>query len=197
MAKKKTKQETEQPVVTTELNEEVTTAQVDEPKLDETEVVTPTKPKQDKSTKPVDVDTSYQTVLVGFAPKLSSKSTGKVGYELALNDDDKKLYLRLTSNDSGGLFSKEWVSLEATFDLLEKLDADKPFKSSVFKVVIKGGSANNVSFFSAVIRCDEVALIEKSDKSQFLHMVNPLLINRRDYLMKLKPLPTKSEKAKK
>ncbi|OUS29522.1 hypothetical protein A9Q98_06280 [Thalassotalea sp. 42_200_T64] len=184
MAKKNNKLETEQPVVTTELNKEAVTTTDTDLNIDETK-------------KSVDVDTSYQTVLVGFAPKLSSKSTGKVGYELALNDDDKKLYLRLTSNDSGGLFSKEWVSIEATFDLLEKLDADKPFKSSVFKAVIKGGSANNVSFFSAVMRCDDIALVVKSDKSQFLHVVNPLLINRRDYLMKLKPLPNKSEKAKK
>jgi hypothetical protein len=71
---------------------------------------------------------------------------------------------------------------------------DKPFKSSIFKAVIKGGSANNVSFLSAVLRCDEMSLILKSEKSQFLHLVNPLLVNQRDRLTKLKPLPTSSLK---
>ena len=140
-----------------------------------------------------DVDNHFKTLLVGHAPKLSSKSSGLIGYEIALNTDDKSRYLRLTSNDSGGLFSKEWVKLDDLYELLEAMEADKPFKSSVFKSVMKGGSANNVSFLSAVLRSEEIALTLKSDKSQFLHVVNPLLINQRDRLAKLKPLRTSSK----
>jgi hypothetical protein len=140
-----------------------------------------------------DIDSHFKTLLVGHAPKLSSKSQGLIGYEVALNTDDKSRYLRLTSNDSGGLFSKEWVKLDDLYELLEAMEADKSFKSSVFKSIIKGGSANNVSFLSAVLRSEEVALILKSEKSQFLHVVNPLLINQRDRLSKLKPLRTSSK----
>ncbi|MFT5636109.1 MAG: hypothetical protein ACI89T_001566 [Cognaticolwellia sp.] len=140
-----------------------------------------------------DIDSHFKTLLVGHAPKLSSKSQGLIGYEVALNTDDKSRYLRLTSNDSGGLFSKEWVKLDDLYELLEAMEADKSFKSSVFKSIIKGGSANNVSFLSAVLRSEEVALILKSGKSQFLHVVNPLLINQRDRLSKLKPLRTSSK----
>lgn len=141
-----------------------------------------------------DVDSHLKTLLVGHAPKLSSKSQGLIGYEVALNTEDKCRYLRLTSNDSGGLFSKEWVKLDDLYVLLEAMEVDKTFKSSVFKSVIKGGSANNVSFLSAVLRSEEIALILKSEKSQFLHVVNPLLINQRDRLTKLKPLRTSSKK---
>jgi len=140
-----------------------------------------------------DVDSHFKTLLVGFALKLSRRSTGKVGFELALNIDDKCRYLRLTSNDSGGLFSKEWVKLDELYVLLEDMEAEKSFKSSVFKSVMKGGSANNVSFLSAVLRSEEIALILKSEKSLFLHVVHPLLINQRDRLSKLKPLPTSSK----
>ena len=140
-----------------------------------------------------DVDSHFKTLLVGFTLKLSHRSTGKVGFELALNIADKCRYLRLTSNDSGGLFSKEWVKLDDLYVLLEAMEAEKPFKSSVFKSVMKGGSANNVSFLSAVLRSEEIALILKSEKSLFLHVVNPLLINQRDCLSKLKPLPTSSK----
>jgi hypothetical protein len=140
-----------------------------------------------------DVDSHFKTLLVGHAPKLSSKSSGLIGYEIALNIDDKCRYLRLTSNDSGGLFSKEWVKLDDLYVLLEAMEADKPFKSSVFKSMMKGGSANNVSFLSAVLRSEEIALILKSGKSQFLHVVNPLLINQRDRLSKLKPMRTSSK----
>lgn len=149
-----------------------------------------------KETKEIieDIDSHFKTLLVGLAPKLSSKSSGLIGYEVALNVDDKGRYLRLTSNDSGGLFSKEWVKLDDLYVLLEAMEADKPFKSSVFKSVIKGGSANNVSFLSAVLRSEEIALVLKSEKSQFLHVVNPLLINQRDRLAKLKPLRTSNRK---
>jgi hypothetical protein len=142
----------------------------------------------------IDPDSQYKTVLVGQAKTLSAKSKGLIGFELALNTDDKCRYLRMTSNSNGGLFSKAWVSLEVLFELLEQQALDKPFKSSIFKAVIKGGSANNVSFLSAVLRCDEMSLILKSEKSQFLHLVNPLLVNQRDRLTKLKPLPTSSLK---
>jgi len=141
----------------------------------------------------VDTDIAYQTVLVGHAPKLSARTAGLIGYELALNIDDNGLYLRLTRNDSGGLFSKEWVSLDAIYTLLESLDEGKPFKSSAFKTVMKGGSSNNVSFLSAVLRSEEIALIIPSDKSKFLHAHNPLLINRREHLLTLKPLPSPAD----
>ena len=142
----------------------------------------------------IDPDIQYKTVLVGQAKSLSTKSKGLISFEIALNTDDKCRYLRLTRNSNGGLFSKEWVSLDAVFALLELQALDKPFKSSIFKVVIKGGSANNVSFLSAVLRCEELGLILKSEKSQFLHLVNPLLVNQRDRLTKLKPLPTPTVK---
>jgi hypothetical protein len=141
----------------------------------------------------VDVDIQYKTLLVGLAPKLSPKSTGLIGYEVALNEDDKCPYIRLTSNDSGGLFSKEWVGLDKIYMLLEGLAGKKPFKSSTFKVVIKGGSANNVSFLSAVLRCEEIELIVQSKRSQFLHVVHTDWAKHRDNLSKLTPLPTVSQ----
>jgi hypothetical protein len=140
-----------------------------------------------------DVDEHFKTLLVGHAQKLSTKSTGRIGFELALNVENKCRYLRLTSNDTGGLFSKEWVKLDDLYEILEIMEVDKPFKSSALKSVMKGGSANNVSFLSAVLRSEELSLILKS-KSQFSHLVNPLLINQRDRLSKLKPLPTSSKK---
>lgn len=142
----------------------------------------------------LDPDSHYKTMLVGQAESLSPKSNSRIGFELALNTDDKVRYLRLTSNSNGGLFSKAWISLDALFGLLEQQEEDKPFKSSIFKTVIKGGSANNVSFLAAVCRCEEIGLILKSEKNQFLHLVNPLLINQRDRLTKLKPLPTSAKK---
>jgi hypothetical protein len=143
---------------------------------------------------PVEVDSPYKSVLIGMAPKLSAKSTGLIGYEIAVNEENKCRYLRLTSNDSGGLFSKEWVNLEDIYIILESLAGKKPFKSSTFKPIIKGGSANNVSFLSAVLRCEEVALIVQSHKNQFLHVIHTKWTNHREHLSTLPPLPTAIEK---
>lgn len=140
-------------------------------------------------------DEQYKTLMVGFAPKLSSKSTGKIGYEIALNTEDKNRFLRLTSSGSTALFSKEWISLNAVFELLESQQDGREFKSSIFKSVIKGGSANNVSFVAGCLRSDEIGLILQAEKNQFLHVVNPLLINRKDMIMKLKPLRGAAKKA--
>lgn len=141
----------------------------------------------------IDPDSQYQTVLVGQAKSLSAKSKSLIGFELALNIDDKCRYLRLTSNTNNGLYTREWLSLDKIFSLLEQQVLDKPFKSSIFKEIINGKSANNCSFVSAVLRCEGLNLILKSS-NQFLHLVNPLLVNQRDRLTKLKPLPTLTQK---
>jgi hypothetical protein len=143
---------------------------------------------------PETVGDQFTTLLIAAAPKLSNKSTGKIGFEILLNNDDKKRYIRLKSNDSGGLFSREAICLAEINTLLESLPKDQPFKSSVFKSIIKGGSANNTSFISACLRCDEVALIIKSEKSQYLHLPHPLLDKRMELLNKLKPIESSSEK---
>ena len=149
----------------------------------------------ENQTPSTDADNSLKTLLVGFAPKLSTKSTGRIGFELALNSEEKGRYLRLTENDSGGLFSKEWISLDSLFELLESQQEDKPFKSSILKPLFKGGSANNVSFLAAICRCEDFALILPTEKNQFLHVINPLLANQKDRLYKLKPMRTSAKKA--
>jgi len=148
---------------------------------------------EDKA-EPETVESPFTTLLVSSAPKLSNKSVGKVSFEIALNNDDEKRYIRLTSNDSGGLFSKEWIKLDDINTLLESLPIDQPFKSSIFKGIIKGASSNNTSFLSACLRCSDVALIIESEKSKYLHLPHPLLTKRMELLNKLKPIESSSKK---
>ncbi len=138
------------------------------------------------------LDENYQTVLIGEADKLSTKSTGKIGFEIALNVKSKLKFLRITANASGGLFSRGWVSLTGITQLLEKIEVDKPFKSSIFKPVISGGSSNNVSFLSAILRCPLVGFIQPSPSSLFLHVVNPDLVKQVALIEKLTPIDAKA-----
>ncbi|MEZ9765850.1 hypothetical protein AB4278_23500 [Vibrio splendidus] len=132
--------------------------------------------------KDVPVDHFTNIVLEGKAKKLSPKTQNHVFYELSVHDDLNALFLRLSGNEGGGLHSKEWVAFEDIIAVLNEQD-DKPFKSTVFKFVFKGGSANNAGFMAAALR--GLLLILPSEKSVFLHVLAPDYEQRRDELMSL------------
>lgn len=128
------------------------------------------------------VDHFTNVVLEGKAKKLSPKTQNHVFYELSVHDDLNAPFLRLSGNEGGGLHSKEWVAFEDIVAVLNEQD-DKPFKSTVFKSVFKGGSANNAGFMAAALR--GLLLILPSEKSVFLHVLAPDYKQRRDELMSL------------
>ncbi|URQ87039.1 hypothetical protein J8Z28_03850 [Pseudoalteromonas sp. SCSIO 43088] len=114
---------------------------------------------------------THVVLVDGKAAKLSTKKRGFVTFTLATCIDSGELELRLTGNDGGGLHSKEWLSVTAIIDVLNVQVTDKPFKSTVFKSVFKGASANNASFLAAVLRSKDINLIVSTEKSQYLHML--------------------------
>lgn len=128
------------------------------------------------------VDHFTNVVLEGKAKKLSPKTQNHVFYELSVHDDLNALFLRLSGNEGGGLHSKEWVAFEDIVAVLNEQD-EKPFKSTVFKSVFKGGSANNAGFMAAALR--GLLLILPSEKSVFLHVLAPDYEQRRDELLSL------------
>jgi hypothetical protein len=128
------------------------------------------------------VDHFTNVVLEGKAKKLSPKTQNHVFYELSVHDDLNALFLRLSGNEGGGLHSKEWVVFEDIVAVLNEQD-EKPFKSTVFKSVFKGGSANNAGFMAAALR--GLLLILPSEKSVFLHVLAPDYEQRRDELLSL------------
>lgn len=153
------------------------------------------KNKENQSAKVNDTDNTdenYQTLLIGEADKLSTKSTGKIGFEIALHVKSKLKFLRITANPSGGLFSRTWVPIADIASLLAEIEKDKAFKSSIFKEVISGGSSNNVSFLSAILRCPLVGFIKPSPSSLFLHVVNPDLAKQVTIIEKLTPIDVKA-----
>ena len=160
-----------------------------------TTVLAPTtiKTKNGLQPEPVKVDEQYLTVLIGEASKLSTKSSGKIGFEIAQQVESKQPYLRLTTNSSAGLFSKKWIKVSDIVELLNDNKEGKPFKSSLFNSLLSG-SSNNVSFISAVLRCSDIGFIKPCDKNLFLHLVCDDLDNQFSRISKLKPSPDSSIK---
>ncbi|KIF52239.1 hypothetical protein [Vibrio owensii] len=125
---------------------------------------------------------THHILQEGKALKLSPKSTNHVFYEIGRAVVDGELYVRLVGNEGGGLHSKEWIKLTDVLDVLAEQE-DKPFKSSLFKTVFKGGSANNAGFLAACIR--GMGLTIKSETSVFLHVVAPEFDQQRTQLLAL------------
>ena len=57
-------------------------------------------------------------VLTGEAEKINPHSTGLLHWEMTENLDGKR-GLRIIANDSGGLFSREWIALSAISGVLK------------------------------------------------------------------------------
>jgi hypothetical protein len=126
---------------------------------------------------------THAVIVDGKAAKLSTKKRGFVTFTLATCIDSGELELRLTGNDGGGLHSKEWLSFTTIVDVLNVQVTDKPFKSTVFKSVFTGASANNASFLAAVLRSKDINLIVSTEKSQYLHMIPSNYESVRDQLL--------------
>lgn len=109
-------------------------------------------------------------VLSGKGKKLSPKSTDAIFFEIAIHDEDKCHYLRLSGNEGGGLHSKEWIKLATLIAILDE-QVDKPFKSAALKSAFKSANQNNHSFLTGALRSDDIGLITQSGKSVFLHVL--------------------------
>ena len=121
----------------------------------------------------------------GKALKLSPKTQNHVFYQIATQDDDESLHIRLSGNEGGGLHSKEWISVNAIIEVLDAMK-DQPIKSTILKSVFKGGSTNNAAFLAAVLRSDEIGLLAQSEKSVFIHKLSADYEERKTTLLNLK-----------
>ncbi|EID0061838.1 TPA: hypothetical protein GRI37_10785 [Vibrio parahaemolyticus] len=136
------------------------------------------------------VDHFTHIVREGKAKKLSPKTENHVFYEIAIHDEEKELYIRMSGNEGGGLFSREPIKLVDLVNLLAE-QGDKPFKSTVVKSLFKSGSANNSGFLMAC--CRGLGLIIQSEKSVFLHVLAPDYVTIRDEILSLVNSEAKAE----
>ncbi|MND80705.1 hypothetical protein D3C80_724790 [compost metagenome] len=98
------------------------------------------------------------------APKISARASGLLHYDVGKNDEGRYA-LRITANDTGGLFSKHWLSLDDILALLDILK-DAPFKSVALKALFVRGSANNHGFLAAILRAEKL-LVAAEPNSPF------------------------------
>ncbi|MFK5949332.1 MAG: hypothetical protein QM500_11265 [Methylococcales bacterium] len=155
------------------------------PSKDSTQTVTATSNESSNKTA-TETGSSAETHIVlidGKAAKLSTKKRGFVTFILAKCIDTGELELKITGNDGGGLYSKEYLNLISILKTLDIQVPNKPFKSSVFKSSFNGSSSNNPSFLAAILRSKDINLIISTEKSQYLHMIPSNYESVRDQLL--------------
>ncbi|EFC8057791.1 hypothetical protein DFZ87_23790, partial [Escherichia coli] len=106
-------------------------------------------------------------MLTGEAEKINPHSTGLLHWEMTENPDGER-GLRITANDSGGLFSREWIALSAISGVLKAHEAGD-FTSTALRPLFTSASRNNAGFLAAILRCADICLTEEGSGGAFSH----------------------------
>jgi hypothetical protein len=87
--------------------------------------------------------------------------TYNIGYDTA----KKTLLVRLTDNDTGGLFSNEWITLDDIVTTIEKRpNPDTSFNARIFTPLYTSSSANNAGFLAAALKAENILVPFKDSK---------------------------------
>ena len=109
----------------------------------------------------------YRLLKTDLAAKLSARSSGGITYLLLASEADPALYLAVTANEGGGLWSKEAVSLDSIEEILSPY-AEQPFPTKALRGAVVGRSSNNPPFLCAVLK--DLGLIAKSPDKAHQHV---------------------------
>ena len=101
-----------------------------------------------KQENPVAVS-DVRVLKISTCPSISGRST--LTYHLGVSSDSD-VKLRVFANSGGGFFCKEWLSLKAIQQILEKRTAANPVVSSSFGGLFAGKSVNTTGFILAVLK---------------------------------------------
>lgn len=109
----------------------------------------------------------YRLLKTDLAAKLSARSQGGITYLLLASEDDPALYLAVTANEGGGLWSREAVGLDTIEEVLAPY-ADQPFPTKALRGALVGRSSNNPPFCLAVLK--DLGLVAKSPDKAHQHV---------------------------
>lgn len=141
---------------------------------------------QTKNNQSIENTPSISILKTATSPKLNPKAQSKLEYQVGILDDTDEIYIRISNNESGGYFSKEWIPIErieSCFD--NSFNRKTPFRSSLFnKAFQHGRSANNSGFLAAILRQEAVLSID--NKNIFQHLLSGNFTKWREKIIKLK-----------
>jgi hypothetical protein len=97
--------------------------------------------------------------------KVSAPSDHTLTYNIGYDTADKTLLVRLSDNDTGGLFSNEWITLDDIVTTIEKRPSpDTSFNAKIFTSLYKSQSANNAGFLATALKAENILIPFKASK---------------------------------
>jgi hypothetical protein len=86
-------------------------------------------------------------------------------YNIGYDTNQKTLLARITDNDTGGLFSNEWITLDDIVTTIEKRPTpDTSFNAKIFTPLYTSASANNAGFLAAALKAENILVPFKDSK---------------------------------
>ncbi|WP_201027389.1 hypothetical protein, partial [Paraglaciecola hydrolytica] len=109
--------------------------------------------------------TKINILKISTCGKVSAPAEHTLTYNIGYDTTAKTLLVRITDNDTGGLFSSEWVALDYIVTTIEKRPSrDTSFNAKIFTSLYKSQSANNAGFLSAALKAENILVPFKDSK---------------------------------
>jgi len=121
-------------------------------------------PKKTPADKPEELD--LKIVSTSKCPTISGKSN--LTYNVGI-DDEGHFFIRILSNDGGGFFSKEWVSMDAVKALLSGIPVDHEISSLHLVPLFKGKSVNTPGYLLAALFNEKMLTLIPGMKRKFAY----------------------------
>lgn len=125
---------------------------------------------------------NIRIIKIAECGKLTAPNTASLTYNIGV-DGSSNIHCRVTDNKTGGLFSTEWIALDAILDTVKTAAGEKPFSALIFDRLFTYRSSNNAGFLVAALLAEGVLQRHKETKrmvimgevDKFLAELKPLL----------------------
>jgi len=117
------------------------------------------------NTTPHTTTAQINILKISTCGKVSAPSEHTLTYNIGYDATQKALLVRLTDNDTGGLFSSEWITLDDIVTTIEKRPTpETSFNAKIFTSLYKSQSANNAGFLTAALKAENILVPFKDSK---------------------------------
>ncbi|MDP1931843.1 MAG: hypothetical protein Q8L60_10330 [Gammaproteobacteria bacterium] len=110
-------------------------------------------------------ENAFKVIKNGSCPSLSD--TGVLSYEVGA-DEAGATYYRITANNAGGFFSKEWVAWSKIYAVCT---GQESITSILFRGLFRGKSVNTAGFLLAALK-DQGLIQRKNGKSRLYQLTD-------------------------
>jgi len=124
--------------------------------------------------------TQMRIIKLSKTPSLSKKSI--LTYSISTSPDGE-LFFKIISNDGGGFWNAEFVSLGSIQKVTQDIPFEKPITSYVLHPLFKGKSVNTPAFLMAVLQAEKLVqpalgrekCFLRCDPNEFMSNINALI----------------------